>query len=199
MGRLKVYAVGKRFGRMPRQYGGNISNMQEKMMDQMVKKGLRLGYDYGKRKLRRKMTSGVTRAGRVYRRGRNATQSLINNIKKLNNPQRGGRVTMPAYGSITTPAKANTASTSGASTTATTKRNHRNWSDVLWELVNSDVANNAVSNFGNRMGEEAINKAFGSKAKKTTGKKKRPKKKKRATTVQTGSGFLSGILAAVGL
>lgn len=195
MGRLKVYAVGPRFGKMPRQYGGSITGAQELMMDRMIDKGLRLGYNYGRRKVRRKIASGVARARGVYKSTKNNFQNLLRNLRSL---QKGGRVKIAAPNTPALIQATGAVPTTTGTTSAKAKRNHRSWSDVLWGMVNSDVANAAVSNFGNRMGEEAVNKAFGAKPKPKT-KRTRTRKKKKAASVQKGAGIISSILAGIGL
>lgn len=192
---MKVYAVGKRFNRMPRQIGGNALSVQDQLIDQMLSKGFRIGRGYAKRKMKKaaksvkqKARTQLTDARKMAREASIMTRRLLKGVS-----QKGGLVainnSMPTLDSLATKSSKSSSSSSGSTTSDSkkpaTKKGFRSLSDVFWGIVNSDVADRAVSNFGNRLGDEAVNKAFGKKG-SNTGKKKRSgngkktsKKKKR--------------------
>lgn len=190
--RLKVRAVGPRFGKKPRyaqQYGGTILSDAARALNR------------GDAKLGREISKhGVAKAGArmVYSNGLKYAKKKFPKTTGVWTyaVQKGGRGNIVATPVVIDPDASVETEDGGTSSIGITKKDIakipvKTKEDLLWKVVNSDAVTTGASNVGSKMAESLVNKIFGSNNnRKKKGKKKKTKQTKTKRSQKGGFYFI---------
>lgn len=159
--RLKVRAVGPRFGRKPRyvhQYGGTILYDAARALNRGDKK---LGYEISKHGVAKAGARMVYSTGLKYAKKRYPKATGVWTYAV----QKGGRGNVVATPVVSDPDASVEDEDGSTSSIGITKKDIakipvKTKEDLLWKVINSDAATEAASNVGSKMAESLVNKIF---------------------------------------